>query len=174
MGSRTAYFVIAVCILVASLITIASYYVSRTRRVSRDDWPSLVKRLVKLDRDSIEIIASDHEHTINQSRIFKMIGGMQGLEALEINCSVLIDLTCHVQKWYPEALVVAEELRLNAREIQWHLGRLRGAASPQNMQENFAEYAQGAVAIYYRMTRTVLTLYQQTNCAGLADLEQYI
>jgi hypothetical protein len=93
---------------------------------------------------------------------------------IEHNCHVLIELATYIQQWYPEALVVAEQLRLNAREIEWHVGRLKGAAETGNLQSSFAAYAQRATVTYYLMTKHVLELYGQVGFPRLADLQRAI
>src|SRR3569833_1529241 len=95
------------------------------------------------------------------------LGGLEGLEILERNCQVLNDLAAYVQRQYPEANEVAEQLRLNAREVEWHVGRLKGAAQTGNLQSAFADYAQRTVVIYYVMTRNVLELYTRASLPGL-------
>jgi hypothetical protein len=80
-------------------------------------------------------------------------------------------MATYVQRWYPEALEIAEELRLNSREIKWHIGRLRGAAQTGHMYEQFPLYAQRAVASYYLMTRSLLVLYEGVQVPGFADLQ---
>jgi hypothetical protein len=47
-----------------------------------------------------------------------LIGGLQGLEVLEKNSDVLIELAFYLQQSYPEAIVIAERLRLDARELK--------------------------------------------------------
>ena len=106
--------------------------------------------------------------------IWTLLGGLDGLNVIEHNCHVLVDLAAYVQRWYPEALVVAEQLRLNAREIEWHVGRLKGAALTGNLQTSFADYAQRAVATYYLMTQHLIELYQQGDLPGLAELQRAI
>jgi len=172
MGGRSELFVVVMAAFVAALLTIAVYYIARARRA--DSWSVLLRRLKRLDRDNIATIAGDHDFSIDPERISAMIGGMEGLEALEANCAVLIDLACYVQRWYPEAVVVAEELRLNAREIQWHLGRLKGTTSAQSLKENFSDYAHPAVSIYYTMTCLLLKLYEKGNLPGLRELQRAI
>ena len=61
---------------------------------------------------------------------------------------------------------------LYAREIEWHVGRLKGAAETGNLQSSFAAYAQRATVTYYIMTRHVLELYSQVGFPRLADLQQ--
>jgi hypothetical protein len=111
---------------------------------------------------------------LEPSAIWTLLGGLEGLEALERNCHVLVELAAHVQESYPEALIVAERLRLHAREIEWHVGRLKGAAQTGNLQSSFVDYAQRAAATYYMMTKLVLNLYEHVDFPKLAQLEQAI
>ena len=185
VNSRTIIFLIAVAVLVATLLAIAAYSLRRARRSSRRDWESLLKRLTAVDRGSIAEVALDIIDESGQQRrdegsaildsaqIWKLVGGLDGLEVLEAeNCAALIDLAFYVQQWYPEALAVAEQLRLSAREIEWHVERLRGAKKTGKLESAFPMYAQRAVATYYLMTRRLLALYEQGNLAMLADLEK--
>lgn len=186
MSIRTDLFVVAVAIFVAALVAISAYYYGRARKSSHRDWEQLLKRLTVVDRSSIAEVALDiidesgqrrrdeGSATLEPSQIWKMLGGLEGLEVLEANCTVLIDLAFYVQLWYPEAVVVAEELRLSAREIKWHVGRLKGAQQTGKLESAFAMYAQPAVAKYYLMTRQVLALYERGSSAMLADLQDVI
>jgi hypothetical protein len=61
---------------------------------------------------------------------------------------------------------------LNAREVEWHIGRLKAAAKSGRPPAAAAEYLHQAVAIYYQMTREVLALYEQANLPGLSDLQR--
>ena len=137
-------------------------------------------RLRQIDREKFAAVAldlleePDAQHQLDPDLIFEMIDGMNGLDALEQNCDVLIDLATYVQKWYPDALQLAEELRLNAREIQWHIGRLRGASQTGHLREQFPIYAQRAVATYYLMTRSLLVLYEGVKLPEFADLQRAI
>jgi hypothetical protein len=182
--NRSVIFLIAVAILVTALLVIAAYSLRRARRSSRRDWESLLKRLTAVNRGSISEVALDIIDESGQQRrdegsaaldsgqVWKLVGGLEGLEVLEANCAVLIDLAFYVQQWYPEALAVAEQLRLSAKEIEWHVERLRGAQKTGKLESAFPMYAQRAVATYYLMTRRVLALYEQGNLAMLADLEK--
>ena len=183
-NGRMIIFLIAVAILVTALLAIATYSFRRARRSSQRDWESLLRRLTAVDRGSIAEVALDIIDESGQQRrdegsaildpaqIWKLVGGLDGLEVLEANCAVLIDLAFYVQQWYPEALAVAEQLRLSAREIEWHVERLRSAQKMGKLESAFPMYAQRAVATYYLMTRRVLALYEQGSLAMLADLEK--
>lgn len=178
------YFVVGVFILVLVLTSVAWHFSLRARRSSRMSWESMVQKLVWMDPEIVAKIALDlvsesgqtkktsDRESLDPSLIWGMIGGMEGLENLKKNSQVLIDLAGHLQRWYPDALVVAEELRLDARDLEWHVGRLEGAAGTGNLEISFPFYAQRAVATYYRMTRQLLALYEQKNVSMFTDLQK--
>jgi hypothetical protein len=184
VSGRTIYFLIAVGIFLASLAVIVGYYYRRSRRSSQGSWEDLLNRLASVDQHSIQEIALDivdesgqprrdeNSAVLEPSDLWTRIGGLKGLEVLESNGAVLIDLAFYVQQRYPEALAVTEELRLAAREIAWHVERLRGAAQTGKLESSFPMYAQRAVATYYLMTRRVLDLYEQQRLPMLADLQK--
>ena len=140
----------------------------------------LMRRLRPIDRDKFTAVAldlleeRDSDRQLDPAVIFDMIGGMNGMDALEQNCDVLIDLATYVQKWYPDALQLSEELRLNAREIKWHIGRLRAASQTGHLRDQFPNYAQRAVATYYLMTRSLLVLYEGVQLPEFAELQRAI
>jgi hypothetical protein len=68
--------------------------------------------------------------------------------------------------------LIAEQLRLNAREVEWHIGRLRAAVKTGRRRSAASEYVQQAVAIYFQMTQEVLSVYEQANLPGLAELQR--
>jgi len=179
---RQYLFLIVVAILVAALAGTAIYYLLRAHRASKSTWASLLARLIPVNNQNIAIVALDlideegHPRTggipeLESDAIWDLLGGLEGLETLGANCDVLIDLAAYVQLWYPEALVVAEQLRLNAREIKWHIERLQGASQTGNLRSSFPDYAQRATATYYLMTRHVLDLYAAANVPGLTELQ---
>jgi hypothetical protein len=179
---RTEYFIVAVAIFVMALAAIAAYYYRRSHTSAQKNWERLLKRLTVVDRGSIAEVALDIVDESGQQRkdeasavlepseIWKLVGGLEGLEILEANCAVLVDLAFYVQQWYPEAVAVTEQLRLSAREIEWQVGRLKSAQETGKLESAFPMYAQPAVAAYYLMTRRVLALYEEGNLAMLADL----
>lgn len=184
MNTHNLHFVTAIGLFVVTLVLIAGYYYFRSRRSSPASWEELLAKLTWIDRNDIAEVALDlvdesgqpkvaeDAGSLDPSQVWKLIGGLKGLEVLERNSEVLIDLAFYVQQWYPEALVIAERLRLDARELKWHVERLKGAAQKGNLQISFAFYAQRAVVSYYRMTRRVLSLYEAGNFSMLADLQK--
>jgi hypothetical protein len=186
MSPRMWFFVLAVVLFVVSLALVAVISSRRARKASRRDWNHLLNRLTVVDRGSIAEVALDlvdesgerrrdqDSATLEPAKIWSLVGGLKGLEVLESNCAVLIDLAFYVQQWHPEALLVAEQLRLSAREIAWHVDRLRSALKTGKLESAFPMYAPRAVAVYYIMTRKLLALYEQGGGPMLRDLEKAI
>jgi hypothetical protein len=184
VNAHTVYFLVAAAIFLAVLIAVAGRDYYRRRRSPQESWESLMRRLILVDRASVARIALDFIEESDQSGeddngvevepadILQLIGGLKGLEVLEKNSQVLIDMASYLQRSYPEALITAEELRQNAREIESHVGRLRGAAQNGNLEVNFPFYGQRVIATYYLMTRQLLNLYEQGNVPMLADLQK--
>jgi hypothetical protein len=174
---------LAVLLLLLLLGFLLRHYL-RARRGARATWDDLLKRLARVDRDNIARIALDaidasgnrrqdtDAFSLEPSAVWSLLGGLEGLKVLEQNCQVLVELAMYLQRWYPEALVIAEQMRLNAREIEWHVNRLKGAAQTGNLQASFADYAQRAVATYYLMTRHLLDLYEHANIPQFAELQR--
>jgi hypothetical protein len=184
--NNSTYFVFGVLVLILVLTSVAWHFLLRARRSTQLNWESIVQRLVWVDPKIVAKIALDLVHEPGQAdeasgreglepaRIWEMIGGLEGLQKLKTNSQILIDLATHLQRWYPDALVVAEELRLDARELEWHIGRLEGAAGTGNLEISFPFYARCAIATYYRMTRQLLALYQGKNSPYFAELQKAI
>jgi hypothetical protein len=182
---RGTYFLIFVAIFLVSILGSAAYFYVRYRgrqQYPYGRWEDLLKRLGPLDYDNLALITQDptfesdqyaqDELDVDPERIWRLLGGMRGIEVMEKNCEVLVDMVFYVQQWYPEALLVAEQLRLNAREVEWHIGRLKATAKAGKRKAAAADYIQQAVVIYCQMTREVLSLYEQANIPGLADLQR--
>jgi hypothetical protein len=184
MSARNIYFITAVAIFLAINLCVAGYYYFRSRRSSQASWEDLLAQLTWTDRNNISQVALDlvdeeglprpagESTSLEPSELWGLIGGLEGLQVLEKNSEVLIDLAFYVQQWHPEALAIAERLRLDARELKWHVARLKGAAETGNLQVSFPFYAQRAVVAYYLMTRRVLSLYEAGNFAMLTDLQR--
>ena len=162
-------FALLVFLLLAAFGGIAWW--SRSRNSSRSEWNTLLARLAPIDRDRLAQIAVAQEHAqeINwteyteaeeQSKLWFREVGFQGLDDLQNNCAVMIDMAHYVQSQYPEAVVVAEQLRLTARQMEWHLDRIRLAAKAGHVEGCFAEYGNRAIGLYCDMTKTVKVLYE--------------
>ena len=183
MTERLYFFVAFLLWVVASLVAVWIYAHLRARRVYGQGWEAMLARIVPVDSGSLKIIATDllgdaegldqrdGPCEMESAEILRRIGGLDGLRTMQRNCDALIDLAGYCQRLYPEALVVAEELRLNAREIKWHFDRLDTAARNGSSYAAFGDYAQRIAAIYYLMTRRLLTLYEISNAPGVHEVQ---
>jgi hypothetical protein len=184
VNPHNLHFVVAIGVFLSVLLSIAGSYYFRSRQSAAASWEHLFASLTWIDRNNIAQVAldlvdesgrpkqSDEAATLEPAQLWQLVGGLEGLKVLERNSEVLIELAFFVQRWYPEALAVAERLRLDARELKWHVARLRGAAQKGNLQISFPFYAQRAVVTYYLMTRRLLSLYEAGNFPMLGALQR--
>ena len=184
---RAVFFFLTLSVFFIALLTLVVHYYRRQVRTDEHpygNWKKLLGRLSTVNRENVASIAlslvdelgqrrgDENDADLDEAEIWPMIGGIKGLETLERNCAVLVDLVFYVQQWYPEALAIAEQLRLNVREIEWHIGRLKSAAESGRAEKVFPEHAEEVVAIYYVMTRRVLALYEELNLPGVVELQR--
>jgi hypothetical protein len=184
---RATYFFLLLSVFLLALLTLVVHYYRRRIRTEKHpygSWEKLLGRLSAVNRENVALIAlslvdefghrreDENDANFDEAEIWSMIGGIKGLETLERNCAVLVDLVFYVQQWYPEALAIAEQLRLNTREIEWHIGRLKSLAKAGRAERAFPEHAEEVVVIYYVMTRRVLALYEGWNLPGLVELQR--
>jgi hypothetical protein len=162
-------------VLIVAILGIGGYYSWRIRKSARTGWEELLKRLVAIDRNRIDAVALDAiepsgnrrtdplARELEPDRIWELLGGLEGVEHLESNSRVLVDMAAHLQRSYPEAAAVAEELRLQARELEWHVGRLRMADEQGSLEFHIGTYAQNAAIAYYLMEQRLQALCQRAN-----------
>lgn len=184
---RATDFFLILSVFILTLLMLVVHYHRRRIRTEKHpygSWDKLLGRLSEVNRENVALIASslvdefgqrrgnENDPNFDEAEIWSMIGGIKGLETLERNCAVLVDLVFYVQQWYPEVLAIAEQLRLKTREIEWHIGRLKSAAKAGRAERAFPEHAEEIVAIYYVMTRRVLAIYEEWNLPGLSELQR--
>lgn len=186
MNGNMVSFLLVTGAVFAVLIAITVYYLWRRVQASKRTWEQLMARLIAVDRDGIAAVALDAIEPSGRRRtdelarglkpeqIWKLLGGLDGVEVLEKNSHVLIEIAMHLQRWYPEATFIAEELRLQAKELEWHVGRLKMAADKGHLEFHFASYAQNATIGYYLMTQRLLSLCQKSKLPMFADLENVL
>lgn len=170
----------------AVLVAVAVYYLWQRVQTSKRSWEQLMASLIAVDRDGITAVALDAIEPTGRRRtdelarelkpdqIWKLLGGLDGVEVLEKNSHILIEIAVHLQRWYPEAAAISEELRLQARELEWHVGRLRMAADKGHLEFHFASHAQSATIDYYLMTQQLRALCHKNKLPMFADLEKAI
>src|ERR1039458_567776 len=184
---RATYFFLVLSVFLLALLALVVHYYRRRIRTEKHpygSWEKLLGRFSAVNRENLALIAlslvdefgqrrgDENDADFDEAEIWSMIGGIKGLETLERNCAVLVDLVFYVQQWYPEALAIAEQLRLNAREIEWHIGRLKSAANTGWAEKVFAKHAEEVIVMYYVTTRRVLAPDEEWNLPGLLELQR--
>ena len=178
---RSYLFIVTLAALLIAIGWVTVHYTLLARRRSSGSWQELLDRLAKINHENVALVALDlidedgrvrgqEWPELSADQIWNLVGGMEGLEKIEANCRVLIDIAVYVQITYPEAILVAEELRRNTRHIQWHVNRLRAGSQTGNLRSSFTTYAQRAVASYYLMTKEIIALCEKSNFAGTEQL----
>lgn len=160
-------------------IALTSYTRMAARRVS--EWDELLGRLARIDRariarialteeKSADALATDHFGDLESELWFQEVG-WQGLDNLKNNCAVMVDMAHYIQSRYPEAVVMAEQLRVTARQVDWYIDRLRLASEAGHLKACFAEYAERAVALYYGMAESLKLVYRELELPEREQLE---
>lgn len=176
----------ASAILFVALVFIAIRFGRKLRRSRDSTWEDLMQSIVPVDRHAIETVALDavepsgkpkseeHPRELGRQDIWNLLGGMEGINRIESNARVLIEMAAYLERWHPEAAETAEELRLESRRLEWHVGRLRAAEQNQCLDLHFHSYGQCAAVSYYKMLNRVLSLYQQSQEALLGDVQKVL
>ena len=168
------------------LVAITVYYQWRRAQMSTKSWEQLMARLIAVDRDGIAAVALDAiepsgrrrtdelARELTPEQVWKLLGGLDGVEILEKNSHVLVEMAMHLQRWYPEEAAAAEELRLQAKELEWHVDKLRMAADKGHLEFHFASYAQNATIDYYHMTQRLLALCRKNMMPMFAEIDKLL
>lgn len=176
----------ASAILFVVLALIALRFGQKLRKSRNSTWENLMQSIVPVDRSAIETVALDavepsgepksegHPRELGRKDIWNLLGGMEGIERIENNSRVLIEMAAYLERWHPEAAEIAEELRLESRRLEWHVGRLRAAEKNHCLDLHFHSYGQSAAVSYYLMLKQVLSLYQHSQEALFGDVQRVL
>lgn len=168
----------------AVLIVVGFKYTRKLRRSSRRTWEELMSQLVRIDRQAIETVVLDavetsgerrfdeHRRELGRKEIWDLLGGMDGIRRMENNSRVLIEMAAYIERWHPEAADTAEEIRLEARNLDWQTRWLREAEKNNCLELHFHSYGQNAAISYYSMVKKTLALFQHSEASLLGDLQR--
>jgi len=175
MNGNIFLFLLLTGVLIVAILGTAGYHSWRLRKSARAGWEDLVKRLISVDRDGVDTVALDAiepsgerrtdglARALEPDRIWQLLGGLEGVEDIEANSRVLVDMAAYLQRTYPEAAAVAEELRLQAMELERYVGMLRMAAEQHSLEFHISAYAQNIAIGYYLMEQRLHALCQKAN-----------
>lgn len=153
----------------------------RARHLASLSWHALVAELQPVQRDAINILASEHlrPETMQPGRtpaeLWDLVGGLDGLKSMKENAEILIALAAYTQRWNPEKGVAVtvrmrrDGLGLRRAVVRLGLGVVRDA-SPAQVSLSMHE----AASAYYLMTQRLLALYKESQAILYPALERAI
>jgi hypothetical protein len=178
------FFAALTILFLTALIGISWRMLRTGRRREEASWDELLARLVPVSKAGIQEVAAAFldptgreldprhgERHLEARDIWDFIGGIEGVRLMRQNADVLIDLASYVRRWNPEAMLVAEQLRLDAREIRKALSRIERARRRGKLGDLFPIQASRAAAAYHLMTQRVCALYEVSQAGLLAQLK---
>jgi hypothetical protein len=167
--------VLCLCLVAAGTV----YYSIASHRLRAAPWESLLAQIQPVDLRGLESIAL---HTLqprtnpvrlDSTEIWEILGGLEGLERLKNNASVLIALAAYAQQWnQQEASLVAEHMRRDAIQLKKALRHIRLGLLLHRHPAGQPFYVHDAAASYYLMTQRLLMLYQICREGLLPQLAQ--
>lgn len=172
--------IIVLVLIGFSLAAAGTVYLSiASHRLHEAPWESLVAQIQAVDRKGLELVALETLQPaastvrLESAEIWELLGGMEGLERMRNNASVLIALAAYAQRWNTkEAILVAERMRRDAIQLKKALRHIRLGLLLHRHPSGQPFYVHDAAASYYLMTQRLLTLYQISHQGRLRQLAE--
>jgi len=137
------------------------------RRLTGEDWETLVARIQPVPFEGLEKVALDYlqpqgnQLLIEPEELWQLVGGFDGLKRMRQNADSIIQLAAYVRYWnFDESIVVAERIRQDAVMLKRALFRIHIHMLFSMRKLHVPFHVHQAASSYYLMTRRVLALYQ--------------
>ncbi len=151
---------------VASLLVLALFLEElRKFQFSRKTWDELLSEVSTVNIEGVTLAAleCDSHLAFEPDDVWTMIGGWSGLKRMQANAHLLIALASHATHWNSEACVeIAEQMRDDARAIHKAVRRIRLQRLAGKGTSLFSSDTLGTVCAYYRMSESLLTLFEKS------------
>ncbi len=182
--NQTPLFPVVLFVVFLSLSVVMIRSLANHRKRSSTTWEELLARLTRVGRVGVTEVASDflvpdsrhidprNDLALQPQDIWDLAGGVEGIEVMERNARVLVDMAYYVQRWNAGGVMMAEQLRLDAIEIRQQLRLLKKSLKKGRSEPRVPVYIQRATASYYLMTRRLLALCEVSHAGLLPSLEQ--
>jgi hypothetical protein len=165
-------------LVILSIVTVVlgvglarSYF--SANRLARCTWDELLAKLRPVESDGVMMVALDHlapnKHQLDlqPEAMWKLLGGMEGLEHMRENGRVLIALASYVERWnFDEGVIIAERMRRDGLQLRRSVTWIMLETFLGMKQIRIPFYLHEAASSYYLMRQRLLALYE-TNHAGL-------
>lgn len=145
-----------------------------SRKQARRDWRDLVAGLHRLDFEGVSEVALDYltprrgQIDLGPDRIWKLLGGYEGLRKMRENAEIMLALAAYAQQWnFEEATIVIERMRHDAALLRRSVHRVELGMIPSMLFRRFQFTlpldAQEASSAYYLMRQRLLSLYETSH-----------
>jgi hypothetical protein len=127
--------------------------------------------IVSIDHQAIEAVALDaiepsdeprsdeRRRTLSRKKIWQLLGGMDGIRRMENNSHVLIEMAGYFERRHPKATDLANEIRLEARNLAWQTRWLHEAEKNECLELHFHSYGRNAAISYYIIVKKTKALF---------------
>jgi hypothetical protein len=142
-------------------------------RLARCTWDELLGKLHPVDSNGVMMVALNHlapsknQLDLQPEVMWRLLGGLDGLQRMRENGRILIALASYVERWnFDEGVIIAERMRRDGlqlrRSVMWIM--VETFLGLKKIRIPF--YLHEAASSYYLMQQRLLVLYE-TNHAGL-------
>jgi hypothetical protein len=172
MTFEPSYFVFAALLCVFAGVVIAERLSSRKQ--AGKDWRELVAGLQRVDFEGVSEVALDYltprrgQIDLEPDRIWKLMGGYEGLRMMRENAEIMLALAAWAQQWnFEEATIVTERMRHDAALLRRSVRSVELGMIPSMLFRRFRFtlplHAQEASSAYYLMRQRLLSLYETSH-----------
>ena len=144
----------------------------RRHRLQAQSWDAVLDRAEHVDLEGIRTIAEcylhpdRHQLRIEPNEMWRLLGGLDGMNRLHRNANAILDLAVYAQRWDDaEGPVIAEMIRRDAVRVQSAVTRvqLTFVLGMGFVQAPF--HVQEAAAAYFLMRSRLLGMYENCHVA---------
>ena len=162
---------ILLCILILLILRGMHQY----RKRMTMDVTELLDQLHPLAKAGLEVVAADmldptaekidprSDARLTCDMTWGLVGGIEGLRAMEKNAEILVDLAFCLHQWNPELADVAEHLRLSGQDVRKEFRQIKRRMRWSTFNLTLSSRVQRAVGAYYLMAWRVIALAEMSN-----------
>ncbi len=140
-------------------------YIS-ANRLSRCTWDELLAKLHPVQSDGVMMVALNHlapskdQLNLQPEVMWKLLGGLEGLQHMRDNGRILIALASYVERWnFDEGVIIAERMRRDGLQLRRSVTWIMLETFLGMKQVRIPFYLHEAASSYYLMRQRLLVLY---------------
>ena len=165
-------------VLVAAGVVCKLRFAEQERMPASASWDDLLARVQEIDVDGLRAVSEcylhpdEHQLRIEPGQMWKIVGGLAGLEKLRGNASVMLNLAMYAERWNDaNGRVLSEIMRRDACRIQAAVRHIEMAMVTHRGLVYLGLELQEAISSYCLMRARLLGLYAGCHAGLLPRLE---